>query len=104
MTPSPRPYMGSTVLHTPDFVFAGVAKCGTGFLLRVAQSHTRVRCPNKEIHFFDWHFALGWAWYSSMLPAVAKGAALVCEKSPMYFITPRAPGEITKAGAVFLKV
>ncbi len=80
----------------PDVVIAGAKKCGTTALLSLLNLHPQVRgLMSQEPHYYDRHFDLGPEWYLRQMPRVAPWQLLV-EKTPKYFITPRAPGEIYK--------
>jgi hypothetical protein len=66
----------------PNFLVAGVMKCGTSALVRGMASHPDVYfAPGKEVHFFDREFDRGLDWYESRF-AEHGGAVAVGEGTP----------------------
>ena len=52
----------------PDAIVAGARKCGTKFFTESLGLHPRIiKGTNKEYHFFDKHFYMGWEGYHQML-------------------------------------
>ncbi len=78
-------------------VIAGVKKAGTGALRTFLGYHSMVKCAPREVHFFDdeLKFERGYDWYLRQMP-LAKSGQVVVEKTPKYFITPRAVKELSK--------
>ena len=91
----------------PDFIVAGVRKCGTTWLDQCLREHPGIYLPTvtKEIFYFDRYFARGNDWYSAYF-AGAAADQLVGEVSPTYFVSPDAPDRILatvpKAKLVFV--
>ena len=66
----------------PDFIIAGVQKCGTSSLMRTLATHPLLYLPDGEVHFFDRHQDEGLDWYRSHFPDDGR---TVGEKTPAYF-------------------
>lgn len=50
----------------PNYVIAGVMKCGTSALVRGVANHDRVfRAEGKELHYFDRYYEQGIGWYET---------------------------------------
>lgn len=50
----------------PNYVIAGVMKCGTSALVRGVANHDSVfRAEGKELHYFDRYYERGIGWYES---------------------------------------
>lgn len=75
----------------PDFIIIGSQKCGTTFLYDELATHADVApAITKEIHFFDFNYARGEAWYRACF-ARARGQAqgrITGEASPYYIFHP----------------
>lgn len=88
----------------PDFIIIGAQKAGTSSLYHYLGQHPDVApALDKEIHFFDHHFARGIDWYrtnfaSSWYLDYSKrwhGRHIITgEASPYYFFHPHAPERI----------
>lgn len=53
--------------HGPDFVIAGMSKCGSSTLAALLSAHPQIDfCAGKESNFFLWDIAQGWGWYESL--------------------------------------
>ncbi len=65
----------------PDFIIAGVMKCGTTNLMRTLATHPQIYLPNFEVHFFDRHQDKGLDWYREHFPDDGR---VVGEKTPAY--------------------
>jgi hypothetical protein len=79
----------------PDFIVAGVRKCGTTWLDNSLRAHPDIYMPaaTKELFFFDRYWARGAAWYANYFTGARLGQ--VCgEVSPTYFTAPEAPARI----------
>lgn len=78
---------------TPNFLLIGAARSGTSWLNEVLARHPDVYTPaDREIHFFDRHFAKGWGWYQSLFtPAITGSAKLIGENTPAYLYEPDVP-------------
>lgn len=78
----------------PDFVVAGVLKCGTSWLHDKLRLHPGIRFPSyrKELDYFSFHYDRGPEWYASFFEPAADEAANTIrgEVSPTYFDHPEA--------------
>jgi sulfotransferase family protein len=91
----------------PSFLIVGGQRCGTNSLYEYLAGHPNVAraIPGQEIHFFDWNFDRGMAWYRGHFPTSLragiarrlKGTDLKTgESSPYYMVHPLAPGRIAR--------
>ncbi len=83
----------------PDFLILGAQKAGTTSLHSYLMEHPRIApALVKEIHFFDYNYARGEAWYRAHFPtrlAKWRGAfQLTGEGSPYYLFHPLAPRRV----------
>ncbi|MGH2427392.1 MAG: sulfotransferase family protein [Candidatus Limnocylindria bacterium] len=85
----------------PDFIIIGAQKAGTTSLYRYLCSHPRIKSARrKEIHYFDWNYGRGRAWYRGHFPwswgsTVGRGREwLTGEASPYYLHHPLVPGRV----------
>jgi hypothetical protein len=70
----------------PTYLIAGLPKCGTTALAAYLETHPEVFvAPQKEVHFFDQHFARGIPWYRSQF-AGATAERAVGEATPTYMM------------------
>jgi len=79
----------------PDFIVAGVRKCGTTWLDRCLREHPEIFMPSatKELFFFDRYWDRGLDWYGEYFEGCR--AWQVCgEVSPSYFAAPEAAQRI----------
>lgn len=68
----------------PDFVIAGVQKCGTTSLFRAMRRHPAFKPPSaKELHYFDRFYERGPSWYAEQFPDTKPGQ-LTGEATPAY--------------------
>ena len=68
-----------------DFIGIGMSKCGTTWLWQCLHEHPEICCGEpKEIHFFDKHYAEGFAWYAACFAACPEGAIVRGEYTPNY--------------------
>jgi hypothetical protein len=76
----------------PAFLIIGAAKAGTTSLYEYLTEHPDVlRARKKEISFFSYGYAHGWAWYLSYFPRRPKGGRVITgEASPNYMLHPLA--------------
>ncbi len=72
----------------PDFLIIGAQKAGTTALYHLITQHPRIVKRRGEIHFFDWSFKRGVAWYKQQFPLRPSPEYLVGEKSPYYMFHP----------------
>lgn len=81
--------------RVPDFIVAGVRKCGTTWLDRCLREHPQIFMPSatKELFFFDRYWSRGVAWYGEYF-ADCPPDHLCGEVSPTYFTEPKAPERI----------
>lgn len=79
----------------PDFIVAGVRKCGTTWLDRCLREHPGVFMPadTKELFFFDRYWSRGAEWYADYFAQCGRDQ-LCGEVSPTYFTEPKAPERI----------
>lgn len=85
----------------PDFVIIGGQRCGTTAFYEDLTRHPSVlRAAGKELHFFDYHWAKGQAWYRSQFPLRWRRMAIenatgkrtvTGEATPYYMFHPRVP-------------
>jgi len=87
----------------PDFLVIGAQKAGTTSLFSYLIQHPRIEPPlKKQVHFFDWHYHRGVAWYRANFPAVGpgppaeNGRPLTFEATPYYLFHPRAVPRIAE--------
>jgi hypothetical protein len=79
----------------PDFIVAGVRRCGTTWLHRCLGEHPGIALPTatKELFFFDRNWDRGIAWYERYFDACPPGK-IYGEASPSYFYASEAPSRI----------
>lgn len=74
----------------PDFVIAGVQKCGTTSLFRAMRRHPAFKTPRaKELHYFDRFYDRGPTWYAEQFPELKNGQ-ITGEATPAYSYSPTA--------------
>ena len=88
----------------PDFLIIGAQKCGTTSLYDYLVQHPQVLAARyKELHFFDYNFQKGEAWYRRRLPSKAQMRAaqktvgtrvITGEASPCYMVFPQTPERV----------
>lgn len=79
-------------LHqAPGFLVIGAQKSGTTSLHDLLVQHPSIAGANKkEVHFFDWRYGRGSAWYRAQFPYRRLGAnGIAGEASPYYLFHPR---------------
>ena len=69
-------------MKLPDFIIAGVMKCGTSNLLCTLATHPQLYVADREVHFFDRHWDKGLDWYREHFPDDGR---VTGEKTPAYF-------------------
>ncbi len=79
----------------PDFLIIGAQKGGTTSLYAYLSAHPNIApALEKEVHFFDYNFSRGEAWYRAHFPTQLekwRGTFLMTgEASPYYLFHPRA--------------
>ncbi len=82
----------------PDFIVAGVRKCGSTWLHQCLGEHPEIFVPpmTKEIFFFDRHWQRGTEWYARFFANA--GAGQICgEATPSYFAHPLTAERIKRA-------
>jgi sulfotransferase family protein len=82
-------------MRLPDFIVAGVRKCGTTWLDQCLREHPGIFMPvaTKELFFFDRYWARGAQWYARYFQRC--GAGQRCgEVSPTYFTGDDVPARI----------
>lgn len=98
--------MTSRMRLLPDFLILGGQRCGTTSLyFYLTERAGVVPALQKEVHFFDDHFARGLNWYRAQFPSslrkyslerLGKGCFLTGESSPYYLFHPRIPGRVAE--------
>lgn len=82
----------------PDFIGIGAQRSGTTWLHALLASHPDIYVPErrKEIHFFDWYYDRGSAWYASFFnpKAAPTSYRAIGEITPDYLYEPAAPERI----------
>lgn len=80
----------------PDFLILGAQKCGTTSLYQYLVRHPQILpAKEKETHFFDLRFHLGFDWYNTFFPAESFGRnLLVGEATPYYLFHPLVPERV----------
>ena len=76
----------------PSFLGIGAQKAGTTWLHELLASHPDILMPQrrKEVHYFDWHYHKGTAWYASFFPNGAQETkSVVGEITPDYMFEER---------------
>jgi hypothetical protein len=92
----------------PGFLIVGAERCGTSSMFEVLRQHPAVFSailPRKEVHYFDFQYDHGLAWYQCHFPLkalaslTARGAGVApvaFEASPYYMFHPLAPERINR--------
>jgi hypothetical protein len=92
----------------PGFVIAGAERCGTTSLFHVLRQHPGVfsaTLPRKEVHYFDYKYHRGLAWYRCHFPLTARArlvariagtAPVAFEATANYMFDSLAPGRIAR--------
>ena len=80
----------------PSFLIIGAQRSGTTSLYRYLCTHPDVRpALRKEIHYYDFQFAKGRAWYGAHFPMpplrLLRRSPATGEASPYYMVHPLAP-------------
>ncbi|UCG37660.1 MAG: sulfotransferase domain-containing protein [Candidatus Bathyarchaeota archaeon] len=88
----------------PDFIIIGAQRCGTTSLYNYLIQHPWIApASNKEVHFFDYNFGKGLAWYRAHFPSflhkyysrrVQGQDTITGESSPYYLFHPHVPNRI----------
>ena len=78
----------------PQAIIIGARKCGTGALNLMLKMHPQIAATG-EVHYFDKHYKRGLKWYKRRMP-LSYPDQITIEKSPQYFITPKAPKRVYK--------
>lgn len=65
----------------PDFIIAGLPKCGTTSLHYALMSHPNISMLREEVHFFDHHWNQGINWYHDQFKDLT---GVVGERTPAY--------------------
>lgn len=86
------------MINKPNFLIIGVQRGGTSSLFRYLMEHPQIASPiDKEIHFFDLNYHLGWHWYMQQFPIFANNKnqenivnknIITGEASPYYIFHP----------------
>ena len=85
----------------PAFIIIGAQRAGTTSLYQYLVEHPRVLAARqKEVHFFDKNFGLGFEWYRRQFPPAwpgilaAKRRLITGEATPYYLMHPLAAGRV----------
>lgn len=88
----------------PDFLVIGAMRCGTSTIHGYLAQHPSIvlAAYRKEVHYFDWNYGRGEAWYRIHFPAVLRarraarggGPILAGEVTPSYLFHPAVPGRV----------
>ena len=98
----PPAWMRATALAriAPSFLVIGAQRSGSTALYRHLAAHPRILPPlRKEVHYFDFQYAKGRAWYLAHFPGIHKRLtgnyrAITFDASPYYMVHPLAPERI----------
>lgn len=71
----------------PNLIILGAMRSGTTWLARVLEASRHVYVGKKEVHFFDYNFHRGVAWYANHYLKAAVGQ-LRCDATPNYLYHP----------------
>ena len=84
----------------PSFLVIGAQRSGSTALYRHLAAHPAILPPlRKEVHYFDFQYAKGRAWYLAHFPGIQERItgnyrAITFEASPYYMLHPLAPERI----------
>lgn len=79
-----------------NFIIIGAQRSGTTSLYEYICAHPKVkRAKHKEVHFFDWQYERGFAWYKRQFPRT-HGQAVTGEASPCYLFDPAVPERVKR--------
>ena len=88
----------------PNFFIIGAQKCGTTSLYDYLVQHPQVLSARyKELHFFDYYYQKGEAWYRRRLPSKAQmrearkngdTRVITGEATPCYMVFPQTPERV----------
>ena len=84
----------------PSFLVIGAQRSGSTALYRYLAAHPRILPPlRKEVHWFDFQYAKGRAWYLAHFPGIHRRIAgdrraITFEASPYYMVHPLAPERV----------
>jgi hypothetical protein len=88
-----RPRAGRRPL--PSFLIVGAAKAGTTSLHEYLCGHPRVSTPlTKEIHYFDFSYERGEAWYRAHFDPPHREDEITGESTPYYLFHPLVPARV----------
>jgi len=101
-----RPVHGARML--PAFLIVGAERCGTTSMFHLLRQHPALfsaTLPRKEVHYFDYKYHRGLAWYQCHFPLSVrariaagrvKAAPVAFEATPNYMFDANAPGRINR--------
>lgn len=80
----------------PNFLIIGAMRAGTTSLCRYLEAHPEVfMAPQKEVHFFDLHFARGPGWYEQQF-AGARTEQAIGEATQTYMYFDEVPTRLAR--------
>lgn len=80
-----------------NFLIIGAQRAGTTSLYEYICAHPKVgRAKAKEIHFFDWQYDKGFAWYKRQFPKMRGTGRITGEATPSYLFAPIAPERVAR--------
>lgn len=100
---APLRVMSNSIRMLPEFIIIGAMKCGTTSLYRQLIQHPQIASARrKEVHYFDWYFDKGEAWYRGQFPVASWASRsiesdqrlITGEASPYYLFHPQAPRRV----------
>jgi hypothetical protein len=83
----------------PGVIVIGTQKGGTSSMSRYLMQHPQFfSAINKEVHFFDYRYDKGLAWYQAMFPLARSlpPGAITGEATPFYMFHPLVPARVAE--------
>lgn len=84
----------------PEFIIAGVQKCGTTSLYNYLNQHPQIQFAlKKEVKYFDMHYEKPLSWYRAHFPVYrpfSRQKVVVGEATPDYILFPEIGKEISQ--------
>ena len=80
-----------------NFLIIGAQRAGTTSLYEYICAHPNVKkAREKEIHFFDWQYSKGFAWYKRQFPKMRGTGCITGEASPSYLFGQKVPARVAR--------